>query len=483
MSKPSEMVEFDVLLLGAGQASVPLAGKLLDAGKSVALVERKHVGGSCVNFGCTPTKAGHATTDTLARLRKAGELGLKLGDIGVDVATAMNRVRAVAAKSRDGLRERFEGFMEKGRPFRLIDGHGRLAGRVGERFACQIGDLRITARHVVIDVGTRTLRPPIDGLDDVPPDRLITGGNWLDRDDVPETMTMVGGGVIALEGGQFYGRLGSRVTVVESGDQIAKTEDKDVADALQKVLEDEGMAFELNAKASRIESHGDGLRLTLDHAGGGQKTLDAAAVYLSPGRRPNTDDCGLDTLDLAVTDKGMIECDVHLRTSVDGIWAAGDVAHKKQFTNNANDDQYLLLPQLTGRSTGRSMKHRSVPYAIFTDPPLARCGLSEKDARAAGHDVVTVTYDAESNGRHYQMARTIGHIKLVGDRRTGKLLGAACFLDGGDDLAQLYHLLLAQGGDLEPFVNLLPIHPTRTEAALSAAKKLQEKLAVAPPSA
>ena len=473
---PDELTDFDVLLLGAGQANVPLTGALLDAGRSVCLVEREHVGGSCVNFGCTPSKAAHAAGDLIARLRQAPELGVEVGQVRPDFPRAMARARAVAAASRDHLRDRFESFEKDNRPFRLVDGHGRLDGRDGDKFVCRVGELRLTAAKVVVDVGTRTLRPPIDGLDRIDPAKLFTAGNWVDKTRLPASMLMVGGGIIALEGGQLYRRMGADVCVIESGDRVAGKEDPDVAQALREILERDGVTFKTGCKVTAVADAGDKLRVTLGGEAG-QETAEVEALYLSPGRRPNTDDCGLDTIGVDVGEKGMIDVDGHLRTGVENVWAAGDVAHELQFTNNANDDRYVLLPQLLGEGAGRSIEHRGVPYAIFTDPPLGRAGMTEQQARDAGRDVACVKIEAQSNGRHYQIGRTTGFVKLVGDRATGKLLGAACLLDGGDDMAHLFQLCLAAGGDLSLLTDTLFIHPTRSEAALSCAKELQKAMA------
>jgi len=278
----------DVIIIGAGQASTPLAGVLAKAGQKVAVAERKHLGGSCVNFGCTPTKAVLASAKLAHGARRAGEYGLRVGNVEVDFRAVLERAKGIVQESRKSLQETFEGDNPT-----LLRGHARLTGRGGEEgFKVQVGNTSVTAKQVVLDTGTRSLMPPIEGLEDV---EVIHAGNWLDKPDLPEHLVIVGGSYIGLEMGQFYRRMGSRVTIIESDAQIASREDEDVGRAMQSFLEAEGVEFRLGTKATGVEKRDAGLVVTLE----GGETVKATHLFIASGRQPNTDDLGLDTVGAA----------------------------------------------------------------------------------------------------------------------------------------------------------------------------------------
>ena len=246
------MNQYDVVIIGAGQAGGPLAHSLAKKGKRTALVERKHLGGSCVNFGCTPTKAGLASARLAHLARRASEFGLDIPKIEVDFPAVIRRARAIVDEHRSGLEH---GFAGKENP-KLLQGHGRLDGREGDRFKIVVDDDTILADHVVLDTGTRSLIPPINGIGELD---VIHAGNWLDQMTLPQRLIVIGGGVIAIEMAQFYRRLGSEVVVIEMNSQIAGTEDRDVADALLELLEREGIEFHLESKIERVEKRGEGI--------------------------------------------------------------------------------------------------------------------------------------------------------------------------------------------------------------------------------
>ena len=286
----------------------------------------------------------------------------------------------------------------------------------------------------------------------------------------------MGAGYIALEMAQFYRRLGSRVTVIGPGARAADHEDDDVADALQEILADEGVAFRLGSRVTAVGPHGGGVRVTFD-TGGKTETLDATHLFAATGRRPNTDDLGLETIGAAVDEKGVLEVDDHLATNVPGVWAAGDVRGGPMFTHTSWDDHRILESQLLGDGT-RTKADRIVPYAIFTDPELGRVGMTETQARAAhGEHVCVAKVQMKQNGKASEQGDTLGFIKLVADARDGTLFGAAVLATEGAELVASYITLLNAHKKLDVLCGAIFIHPTLTEAVQSAASALELQIA------
>jgi len=449
---------FDVLIIGGGQAGVPLAHDLAGAGQQVALAERKDLGGSCINFGCTPTKAAIASARVAHLARRASEFGLRVPSVEVDFPAVLARAREVAAESRRGLDRGLEG---KENP-RLLRGHARLDGRDGERFRVRVGDEMVTAAQVVLDTGTRTLIPPIDGLAEVD---FIDSGNWLDRAELPAHLAMIGGGYIGLEMGQFYRRMGSRVTVIEGSGQVAGHEDEDVATALRERLAAEGIEFRLRTRVARVGRRAGGVTLAL-----GGEELGATHVFVATGRRPNTGDLGLETVGVEVSDHGIVKVDERLATNIAGVWAAGDIRGGPMFTHTSWDDYRVLLSQLAG--DGARTTDRVVPYAVFTDPELGRVGLTEREARAAGRPVKVARFEMKKNGKAREIGEPEGFIKVVADAETGQLLGAAVLAAEGAEIVHSYIDLMNARAPYQVLRDAVHIHPTLAEAVQSAVKAL-----------
>lgn len=451
------MDSFDAVIIGAGQAGKPLAKALAKAGRRVALIERKQVGGSCVNFGCTPSKAAFASA-RLAHLASRGrDYGVEIAAVHPDLAAVLARARAVARQSRESL----EASLATDNPV-LRYGHARFVGRAGDRFRLAVGDEQIEAGQVVLDTGTRSLLPPIPGLDKIP---YLDAENWLDHDRLPRHLAMVGGGYIGLEMAQFYRRMGAAVTVIETGSQVAGHEDADVAEALQALLADEGIEFRLATRVRGFENGGDEVRLSLESDGKTEK-LAASDIFLAVGRRPNTDDLGLDTVGLKPDDKGTLAVDRHLCTQVPGIWAVGDIRGGPMFTHTAWDDYRIVESRLLG--DGSHTTDRIVPYAVFTDPELGRVGMTEAEARAAGRNVKVAHFDMEHNGKAVELGETAGFIKVVADGDDGRLLGAAILAVEGAELVHIYVDLMNAKAPYTVLENAIHIHPTLAEAVQSA---------------
>src|SRR5215210_3015131 len=449
---------FNVLIVGGGQAGIPLAYKLAAEGMSVVLAERKDLGGSCVNFGCSPTKAVIASARVAHQARRASEYGLEIPEVRVDFPAVLDRAKEIVELKRGGLDE---GLENSDNPT-LIRGHARFEGREDDGFRLQIGERSVLAKHVVLDTGTRTLLPPIEGLDEVD---FIESGNWLEKTELPESLAVIGGSYIGLEMAQFYNRMGSRVTVVVGrSDHIAPREDDDVTEALHDILRDEGVEFVFCERAESVARDDGGLNLTLD--GGDPAELNVSHLFVATGRLPNTDDLGLENVGLETSD-GIIEVDKSLASSVEGIWAAGDIRGGPMFTHTSWDDHRILLSQMAG--DGSRTTDRVVPYAIFTDPELGRVGMTEREARDAGYDVEVMSFDMKrEKGKAREIGENKGLIKVVADAADGRILGAAVLTAEGAELVHVYVDLMNAGATLDAIRNAIHIHPTLAEDIQSA---------------
>lgn len=461
-------MDYDLIVLGAGQAAIPLARAAAGKGWRVAIAERKHLGGSCINFGCTPTKAAIASARVAHLARRAAEFGVSVSDVRVDFGKVLGRARAIVAAAQESLAR---GLHEAG--VTVLHGHARLTGHDGGVFTVAVDGQTVRAKRVVIDTGTRTTFPPISGLDGID---VIHAGNWLEHQQLPEHVVFAGAGTIALEMAQFYRRMGARVTVVGSKQQVAEREDADVAGELQRLLEGEGVAFQLGARVEAVSREGSSLHVTA-RSSEGTKTIIGSHLFVAVGRRPNTDDLGLEAVGLQADEHGVLKVDERLATAVPDLWAAGDVRGGPMFTHTAWDDYRVLESQLLGDGT-RTTAGRIVPYGVFTDPELGRVGLSETEARKQhGDSVVVARFDMGNNGKAAGIGEASGFIKLVADKRDGGLLGATVLAADGAELLAAYITLMNAGVPLRSIADAIYPHPTLSEAMQSAATAAQSALA------
>lgn len=449
--------DYDVLIIGGGQAGIPLVWALAQAGKQAALVERKDLGGSCVNFGCTPTKAAIASAKLAHQARRGQEYGLSIPIVEVDFPAVLARARRVAEESRDGLDRGLEGSENP----KLWRGHGRLDGRSPEGFQVRVGDQLLTAAQVVLNTGTRSLIPAISGLDTI---AFLHAGNWLHRPELPSHLALIGGSYIGLEMGQFYRRMGSQVTILENSPHLLPHEDREVAEALEQLLTAEGITFHTAVTLTGVESAGE---ITLHGSKAGQPfALRASHLFVATGRHPNTDDLGLETLGVKTTPQGYVEVGPRLETNIDGIWAAGDIRGGPLFTHTSWDDYRILASQLLG--DGARTTHRIVPYAVFTDPELGRVGLTEAEANASGRKIKTARFEMRRNGKASEIGETEGFIKVIADAETDRILGASLLCA---EAAELVHTLIDLMNADAPYTvmrDAIHIHPTLSEATQSA---------------
>jgi pyruvate/2-oxoglutarate dehydrogenase complex dihydrolipoamide dehydrogenase (E3) component len=448
----------DLLIIGAGQAGPPLAIELAKKGWSVVLVERKHLGGSCVNFGCTPTKAVIASARVAHLARRGRQFGIRIESATPDFPAVLGRARGIVHQSRIGLRES----IRDQENVHLVEGHARFEGRAGKAFRIRAGERTIVAPQVVLDTGTRSLFPAAPGLLDVD---SLTAENWLDRPTLPEHLVILGGGYTGLEMAQFYRRMGSAVTVVEQGREIAAREDEDVSLALRTLLEAEEIAFRLRSRVERVATDKAGIRLVLKTPDGRGQVV-GSHLFVATGRRPNTDDLGLETVGLRTEKDGFLSVSKRLATRVRGIWAAGDVRGGPMFTHTAWDDYRILLSQLAG--DGSRTTDRIVPYAIHTDPQLGRVGMTEAEARKARRTVRVARYEMRRNGKAREIGETEGFVKVVADVRSGRILGAAVLASEGAELVHLFVDVMNAGGRAAAIRDAIHIHPTLAEAVQSA---------------
>jgi pyruvate/2-oxoglutarate dehydrogenase complex dihydrolipoamide dehydrogenase (E3) component len=443
-------MEFDAIVIGSGQGGNPLAHRLADLGWSVALIEREHLGGTCINTGCTPTKTMVASAQVAHYARHATRWGVETGEVSVDLAKVVARKTAIVERFRAGQQAK----VENRRTLRLVRGHARF---VRPR-AVQVGSEVLESERIIVDTGTRPVIPDIRGLHDV---RYLTNASIMELTEVPEHLLVVGGGYIGLEFGQMFRRFGSRVTVIHRGRDLLAREDPDVAAALQNALEAEGIVFALEAETVAVERVDGAVALAL-RTPRGEETRTGSHLLVATGRRPNTDDLGLEHAGVQTDERGFITVNSRLETSAPGVWALGDVKGGPAFTHISYDDHEIVYDALTGPAT-RTTDGRIVPYAVFTDPQLGRVGMTEKQARASGHPVKIGTIPMAYVARAIERDETAGLMKLVVDATDDRILGAAILSSEGGELIQVLSAVMLTGAPYTVLRRAIYIHPTLAE--------------------
>ncbi|HEY2968354.1 MAG TPA: FAD-containing oxidoreductase [Casimicrobiaceae bacterium] len=452
---------FDAIVIGSGQAGPSLAVRLATAGRKTAIIERKLIGGTCVNNGCIPTKTLIASARAAYVARRSGDFGVTIdAPIRVDMAEVKKRKDSVVRHSTDGLTR----WLGETSGLTMIQGHARFEGPKTIR----VEDQLLEAKQIFINVGGRALVPDMPGVAEVP---YLTNSTIMHVDFLPEHLVIVGGSYVGLEFAQMYRRFGSRVTVVEMGPRLIGREDEDVSAAIQAILEGEGIAFRLNAKCVAFERRSRDIVVNIS-CEEEPREIAGTHVLLAVGRVPNTDDLGLDKAGIATDARGYITVDDQLRTNVPGIWALGDVNGRGAFTHTSyNDYEIIAANLLDGES--RRVSDRIGTYALFIDPPLGRAGMTEKEVRAAARKALVATMPMTRVGRARERGEMSGFMRVIVDAETKRILGASILGIDGDEI--IHSLLDVMYADTPYTViqRAMHIHPTVTELIPTLLGKLE----------
>ena len=445
------MDSFDAIIVGAGQAGPPLAHRLVAAGMRVAFVERKLFGGTCVNTGCMPTKTLVASARVAHLTRRAADFGVFTeGPVRID----MKRVKARADRVSKDARTDVESGLRSLSGCTVIDGHARFE----DPHTVRVGDLRLSASRIFLDVGGRARVPDLPGLDRV---EFSTNTSMLSLDEVPEHLVVIGGSYVGLEFAQMYRRFGARVTVVEMSPRLVSREDEDVSRAIREILEHEGIEVRTDTRCIGFAPAHDGISVRVECREGAPDVV-GSRVLLAVGRRPNTDDLGLERAGVQCDERGYIRVDDALATSVPHIWALGDCNGRGAFTHTSyNDFEIVAANLLDGQR--RRVTDRVEGYALYVDPPLGRAGMTETQARASGRRIAVGTRPMTHVSRAVERDETQGFMKVVVDAQTQQILGAAILGVGGDEAI---HGILDMMNAKAPYPVLkwaVPIHPTVSE--------------------
>ncbi len=447
-------MQYDAIIIGSGQAGNPLSESLTDQGLKVALIEKAHLGGTCINTGCTPTKTMVASAQVAYYARNAARWGVHTGEVRVDLPKIIARKDAIVRSFRSG----HERKVESRENLHLYRGHARFLGP--RQIAVE--EHVLESERIFINTGTRTDIPRLEGLDHV---NYLTNASLMEVQELPEHLLVLGGGYIGLEFGQMFLRFGSRVTIVHRGEEILTREDPDVAGELQKALEAEGMRFVLKARTTRVAKKNGRIELSLD-AGNGSQTLTGSHLLVATGRRPNTDDLGLEKAGVEIDKRGFIRVNSRLETNVPGIWALGDVKGGPAFTHISYDDYQIVYGNLF-EGKNLTIENRLVPYSVFTDPQLGRVGMTEKEARATGRKLKIGNISMSWVARAIERDETAGLMKLIVDNESDRILGAAILATEGGELIQTLAAVMLTGAPYTILKGAIYIHPTLAEGFFS----------------
>ncbi|MGD2076507.1 MAG: FAD-containing oxidoreductase [Gammaproteobacteria bacterium] len=452
---------FDAIIIGAGQAGPALAVKLAHAGQRVAVIERQHVGGSCINFGCTPTKAMVASARSAWMARRAADFGVHIdGDIKVDMDAVAQRTARIVQESRKGLYR----WLNSTAGISLVEGHARFTAP--DRI--QVGDLLLHGERFFINTGTRPVVPDIPGLAETD---FWTPARMTRVDHLPEHLVVLGGGYIGIEFAQMFRRFGSRVTVVERGARLLEQEDTDISEAVRQVLEEEDIDVRLETEASEVRAAANGVTVGVEGDGTGGE-LHGSNLLLALGRRPNSDDLDLEAAGVDTDEGGYIRVNDRLRTGVESIWALGDVNGKGAFTHTAYDDHEIVADTLLGEGK-RSLGDRFAAHAVYIDPPLGRVGLTEAQARESGRRTLLAKMPMSGVARARERGETRGLMKVLVDDETDRFIGATIFGISGDEVVHSILNLMYADAPYQRLRDRMGIHPTVSELLPTLLERLE----------
>jgi pyruvate/2-oxoglutarate dehydrogenase complex dihydrolipoamide dehydrogenase (E3) component len=455
------MKNFDAIIIGTGQAGPSLAARFAGAGKTVAIIERHKFGGTCVNTGCIPTKTMVASAYAAHIARRGAEYGFSVnGDVCVDMKRVKARKDFVSGRSNKGVEEWLRGTKN----CTVIQGHARFQSP----HTVAINDDVLEADKVFINVGGRASVPDMPGIHEVP---FLTNSSMMDVDFLPKHLVIVGGSYIGLEFGQMYRRFGSEVTIIEMGPRLIGREDEDVSQSVREIMEAEGIHVRLNAKCISLAKRDGGVGVHVDCEDGPPDVL-GTHVLLAVGRIPNTGDLGLDKAGVATDGRGYIIVDDQLQTNVPGIWALGDCNGRGAFTHTSYNDYEIVADNLFN-ADHRRVSDRIPAFALYIDPPLGRCGMTDAEIRKSGRRALTTKYPMSRVSRAFEKGETQGFMKIVVDAETKQILGAAILGVGGDEVI---HVLLDVMYAKAPYTVIqraMHIHPTVAEYLPTVLGKLE----------
>ena len=448
--------KYDAIIIGSGQGGTPLSAALAKAGMRTALIERTHVGGTCVNEGCSPTKTMVASGRVAYLARRAADYGVHTGEIAIDLKKVRERKRNIVDRFRNGTQEN----LEKTEDLDLIFGDARFSAPKTIEVRLQSGEnVAFTGKNIFINAGNRAARPKLAGLDAV---SALDNVSLMELDAVPEHLLILGGGYIGLEFGQLFRRFGSRVTIVQSAAQLLVKEDQDVAEAITEILRQDGVEVLLQAHATSVNQADGGVRLAIEHDGK-SKILAGSHLMIATGRIPNSDSLNLSAAGIETNARGFIKVNERLETTASGVYALGDINGGPAFTHISYDDFRIvrdnLLHQKNIATTGRL-----VPYTVYIDPQLGRVGLSETEARAQKRNIRIAKLPMTSVARASETDEARGFMKVIADADTNQILGAAVIaVEGGEIMSAIE---IAMMGKL-PYTSLrdgIFAHPTWMES-------------------
>jgi pyruvate/2-oxoglutarate dehydrogenase complex dihydrolipoamide dehydrogenase (E3) component len=439
---------YDAIVIGTGQSGPALARRLTQAGRKVAVIERKRFGGTCVNNGCIPTKTLIASARAAHVARRAAEFGVMIeGPVRVDMKAVKARKDAIVRVSNEGVEE---GLRENPNVTVHV-GHARFIGpkRV------EVNGKILEAEQIFINVGARADVSRVPGIETVP---YLTNSSIMEVDFLPSHLVILGGSYIGLEFGQMYRRFGSEVTIIQRNERLIPREDEDVSDAIREILKDEGIRILTDADATRVASRGGEIAVTV-RAAGEESQVVGSHLLVATGRRPNTDDLGLDAAGIATDERGYIEVDGQLRTSVPGVFAMGDCNGRGAFTHTSyNDFEIIAANLLEGEE--RRVEDRILTYGLFVDPPLGRAGMTEKEVKRSGKKALVAKMPMEDVGRAYERSETKGFMKIIVDAESGQLLGTALLGIEGDEIVQGLLDMMYAKAPYSVIQRAMHIHPT-----------------------
>ena len=443
---------FDAIVIGSGQAGPFLAVRLAHAGLKTALIEREHLGGTCVNDGCIPTKTLVASDRTAHVARRASEFGVIIdGGVGVDMKAVKARKDRIVGQSIDSLTQWIKGTAN----LSLVWGHARFTAPD----TLEVNGELLQAPKIFINTGGRAVLPDWPGLDSVP---VLTNTSMMAMDTLPQHLLVVGGSYIGLEFAQMYRRFGAEVTVLEYADRVIAREDPEVSREVQAILEREGVAFHLGVRGAKVAPGASGgIRIALNVAGAARE-VQGSHLFAAVGRRPNTDDLGLARAGVKTDARGFITVDDQLRTSVPGIWAMGDVNGKGAFTHTSYNDFEIVAANVLDNDP-RKVSDRIPAYALFIDPPLGRVGMSEAEVRASGRPALVGVLPMNRVGRAKERGETQGFMKVLVDATTERILGASMLGIEGDEIVHSLLTLMYAGASYKVMQRAVHIHPTVSE--------------------